>query len=72
MEKCDNDGFDSLEITASCDLEFGFSWLFYLLENNSKYLDDLQALRLVIVAFGLLVYIILSKIKGKLPLSFPL
>ena len=24
---------DSLEIIASCNLEFGYSWLFYLLEN---------------------------------------
>ena len=36
---------DSLEIIASCDLELGYSWLFYLLENYSKYFDDLLALR---------------------------
>ena len=36
---------DSLEIIASCDLEFGYSLSFYLLENYSKYVDDLLALR---------------------------
>ena len=36
---------DSLEIIASCGLEFGYVCLFYLLENCSKYFDDLLALR---------------------------
>ena len=35
---------DSLEIIASCDLEF-YSLSFYSLENYSKYFDDLLALR---------------------------